>query len=120
MTTNAVADLPAISLSNNADWLETLPTPIEGLDLTPCTLRMQLRRSPEARAVQAEAATPNAIALAEPEEDGTRLSYTIRIPAQAMRRISAGDYIRDVLIEREGSTIYAGRGTVAIVQGVTR
>lgn len=120
MTTSSAQDLPSITLSNNADWLETLPTPFDAFDLTRCSIRMQIRRSPESRAVFAEAATPNSVGLAEPDGSGNRLSYTIRVPAQAMRRVPSGDYVRDVLIERDGATIFAGRGSVTIIQGVTR
>lgn len=122
MTTSGAAPLEAIELSNNADWAEAhvvtgLPEEYAIADLT---ARMQVRGNEGASprpVIDASTDLYSWLRFVEMDED---IVFAINVPATAMRSVPLGTYKRDILIYHGTSVIYAGRGDVTVIRGVTR
>lgn len=120
MTVSNAEGLPAITISNNVDWNETFDV-MDGdvpFNLAGCGLRMDLRPTPESPEVP--------LSLDSDEShSGIRVmsnltTIAIKVPRSRMEGVPPGSYVRDILILRGGETIYAGRGPVTVLQGITR
>lgn len=115
-----VTALPDFVVSNNADWPHESFTVKDGEDpmsLMGCTLRMQLRATPTTRVAALDLSAPSQGITINDEAGGT---FSIYVPAATMSLVAAGLYVRDILISRADETIYAGRGGVTVLQGITR
>lgn len=120
MTVSSAADLDAVTVANNADWAETHA--LEGFDpldyeLGGFSARMQLRTTADAATAALDISTTTG-EIRFLDDDGWVLAFSV--PASAMAAVFPGEYVRDIVINYAGSTIYGGRGSVAVVQGVTR
>lgn len=120
MTVSNAEDLAAFSVSNNADWNETFDVKDgdQPFDLTGCSLKMQLRLTPEHPDVYLNLDSDQTYSGIRILSDRTTIS--IKVTASTMEGVPAGSYIRDILILRGGEVIYAGRGPVTVLQGITR
>lgn len=117
MTTYA-SDLPDIVVSNNADYEEAHDV-MDGdqpLDLTGCSVRMQLRATPTDSRAYLDLSSPSGGATINLAE----MSIALRAPVTVMQIVPAGDYVRDILILKGDQTLFAGRGKVTVVAGITR
>lgn len=112
--------LPDFTVSTNADWPHESFTVKDGntpMSLMGCTLRMQMRATPTARVAALDLAAPSLGITVNDEAGGT---FSIYVPAATMSLVAPGTYVRDILISRNDETIYAGRGSVTVLQGITR
>lgn len=120
MTVSNAEDLAAFQVSNNADWNETFDV-LDGdvpFDLTGCSLKMQLRETPDGSTVFLNLDSNQTYSGIRVLSDKKTIS--IKVTASAMAVVPAGSYVRDILILRGGEVIYAGRGPVTVLQGITR
>jgi SPRY domain len=121
ITTSGVswaANLPWITVSNNADWNESFNVR-DGLgpaDLTDVTFRMQMRSLGGNIAFIDAGALPGEMVVNGNPHKG---AMTIRIPAERLRGIPPSVYVRDIIMLRGGERIYAGRGQVTVIRGIT-
>lgn len=103
------ADLPWITVSNNADWNESFNV-FNGAvpaNLTDVTFRMQMRSLGGNIAFIDAGALPGEMVINGNPTFGV---MTVRVPAERLRGIPPGVYIRDIIMLRGGERIYAGRG----------
>lgn len=116
--------LDDLVLSTNADYEEAFDIveveqgeDDEPFDLTNCTARMQLRVTPsDSRAYLDLNSEPGGgISL-----NVTEGSIAIRAPASSMALVPPGTLVRDILLFRGDDVIYAGRGSVTVLKGITR
>lgn len=121
--TSWASDLAAITVSNNADWNESFDVMDGGqpFDLTGCTIHMQLRRDPLDAAAYLDLASPlRGISLATAADGTPNAAVHIYAPLVMMSAIPQGKYLRDILIRRGSEVLFAGRGDVEVIQGITR
>lgn len=86
-------------------------------DLTGCTARMQLRRTPQADAVADELTTEND----RIEVDATAGTVTVIFPHAVTSALDAGRYAYDLeLIDADGDVTRVLEGAVILRQEVTR
>jgi hypothetical protein len=120
MTISSAEDLDAVTVSNNADWAETHP--VNGLhpnyEVAGLSARMQMRHTAEARVPVLSLSTTTGELRFDEDEDGN-IFLILDVPDDRMKLIPAGTYERDILIYYGASTIYGGKGTVDVEQGIT-
>ncbi|SER56611.1 hypothetical protein SAMN05216548_1262 [Faunimonas pinastri] len=118
--TSGAAALDDITVSNNADWPPESYT-VAGSDgtvmsLSGCTVAMQIRESADSTSVLLDLVSPaTGITISDDET-----AFTIGPNAALMSAVGAGDYVRDIIITRGTETLYGGRGSVTVLQGITR
>ena len=113
---NSVEPLPDLILSNNAEWNEAFDIiGLTSIELIRCKAYMQLRVIPESVGVYLDKSTAY--------DGGMKLdpvAKTMVLRVSAPLPIPVGLYVRDILIVMNGrDSMYAGRGSVQILQGVT-
>lgn len=122
MTISGAADLPAIQISNNADWPpESYTVKDEAgviMPLTGCVVRMQLRAVNDPGTARLDLSTSPIRGIVINNEAGG--VFTVAPPFILLSTLPAGEYLRDIVIHRGPEAIFAGRGPVTILHGITR
>lgn len=115
---SGAVDLPPLILSNNTEWNEVFDLAgFTATDYLRARAYMQLRASPADIAVLVDLSSPaGGIVL-----DAVDSTLHIFVPGPAMRLLPPGTYVRDIVItENVREVLFAGRGVITIVQGVTQ
>lgn len=122
MAVNDSDNLNPVTVSNNADWAETheinLPAGGGGYVASGFSARMQVRLTPESQFAVVDIATGTVNMQITTVGGDVYLKFSV--PAATMAGIQPDDYVRDILIFYQASAIYAGRGDVKVLQGITR
>lgn len=109
--------LEPVTFQNNQDWNESFE--IDGLlqaDYQRVRAYMQMRPFAGALEVVLDLSSPRSGMSLDPLKNFLR----INAPYSQMKLIPAGEYIRDiVIIRRSREYLFAGRGNVTIIEGIT-
>lgn len=127
MTDNILL-LPQLSAQfiqgNNSDWLDkiqlTLPDGVTPIDLTGLTFRITIRQNADDVITILELSTTDGTLL----NGGTNGVITFNVPALTLLRLSAGDYVMDLIARNEAGTtvnlFMIAPAKLTLTQGVTR
>lgn len=106
-------------LANNQDWEETFNLTVAGVGdvISAAKVHLDLRPSADSANIALSASLDNGLIMVT-DLDNQIVTLSVRVAT--MRRIAAGTYVYDLLVERPtGRTYRLYAGTVTLDQGVT-